>query len=262
MRYSVLASGSQANATLVEAAGMRLLIDAGVRCRTLEARLKEAAIAPESIDAILITHEHIDHVAGLARFVKKYHTPVYANENTALVIERLCLQEQQPVPEFACFTSNFAFALGDLTVTPLQIPHDTSEPVGYLLEGDSTRLGYFTDLGYVPEAVANILPTCTGLIFESNHDLQMLRTSDRPFSLISRISGRAGHLSNEQACEAINEGLGADLQFLTLAHLSSQCNDPKLAFSMMQAVLRHHNRTDITLNVAQQASALPFMELH
>lgn len=261
MRYCVLASGSQANATLVEAGGLRLLIDIGVRCRTLETHFKNLSIAPESIDAILITHEHIDHVAGLSRFVKKYHTPVFTNYNTAAVIERQCTLEEQPIPEFNLFDTNLPFALGDLTVTPIEIPHDTAEPVGYLIDDGTHCLGYFTDLGHVTPRIAAVLPLCHALIWESNHDLQMLRSSGRGFPLIARISGRAGHLSNAQACEAIAQGASDRLRILTLAHLSRDCNLPDVAHAEMTRVLKQLNRSDIQLLIAQQNEVSPFMEL-
>ena len=261
MKYCVLASGSQANATVVESGNVRLLIDAGLRCRTLEARLKAIAVTPESLNDILITHEHVDHVAGLARFVKKYPLPVFANYNTAAVIERQCLLEQLPVPEFALFDSNLPFLLEHLTITPMQIPHDTAEPVGYLLDDGEHCLGYFTDLGYVPEPVVQALRRCSGLILESNHDLQMLRQSGRGFQLISRISGRAGHLSNEQACEAVANGAGAALKIITLAHLSAECNQPELALSLMKGTLKHLGRSEIHVAIARQNQPLPFMEL-
>lgn len=240
---------------------MRLLIDAGLCCRTLEQRLKEAEIAPESLDGILITHEHTDHVGGLDRFVKKYHTPVFANYNTAAVIEHMCRRERHEAPEFTFFESGLPFMLGDLTITPVPIPHDTAEPVAYVLDDGTHRLGYFTDLGHVNDSVAQALTGCTALILESNHDLQMLRNSGRGFQLISRISGRAGHLSNEQACEAVATYAAAELRSITLAHLSRDCNLPELAATMMQGTLKHIGRSDVALHVAQQNAPLPFTEV-
>lgn len=261
MKFSILASGSKANATLVEAGGMRLLIDAGLSCRTLTQRLKAAEIPPESLDGILITHEHIDHVKGLDRFVKQYHTPVFTNYNTAAVIERQCRNEQRDAPEFTFFESGFAFALGDLTITPVPIPHDTAEPVAYVIDDGTHRLGYFTDLGHVTDPVAQAIGSCTALILESNHDLQMLRQSGRGFALISRISGRAGHLSNDQACEAVANSVSAELRSLTLAHLSQDCNRPALAAALMSATLKHIGRSNVSLAIAQQDAPLPFTEI-
>lgn len=257
MRFSVLASSSSANATFVEAGGVRLLIDAGLRCKPLEERLQAIGVAPNSLDGILITHEHTDHIQGVARFVKKYPMPVFANENTAEVIARICQQNAQPVPEFGFFESNFSFNFGDLTITPQQIPHDTAEPVGYLLSDGEHTLGYFTDLGFVPAHVSNAIPHCDALILESNYDPQMLRTSNRPFSLISRISGRSGHLSNEQACETIATYASERLKSLTLAHLSTECNDPNLVQALMKATLKTIQRTDIALTIARPDAATP-----
>ncbi len=261
MKFCVLASGSRANATFVEAGGVRLLIDAGLSARTLEQRLKEIEVAPESLDGILVTHEHTDHVGGLDRFVKKFQTPVFANYNTAAVIERQCLCNQRDVPEFSIFDSGLPFTLGDLTITPVPVPHDTAEPVAYTLDDGAQRLGYFTDLGYVTDAVSQALAGCTSLILESNHDLQMLRNSGRGFQLISRISGRAGHLSNEQACEAVAAFTTAELRTITLAHLSRDCNLPTIAAALMSATLKHIGRPEVTLTIAKQDEPIPFTEL-
>lgn len=261
MRFSVLASGSSANATLIEAAGLRLLIDIGLNCRTLEQRLKALDVAPESLDGILITHEHTDHIGGLEVFTKKYPVPIFANYNTAAVVERQCRCHQRAVPEFNFFESGLPFMLGDLTITPVPIPHDTAEPVAYVIEDGSHKLGYFTDLGYVTEGVAQAITGCNALILESNHDLQMLRNSGRGFQLISRISGRAGHLSNDQACEAVATYASDELRTITLAHLSRDCNQPELAGALMSGTLKHIGKQNVKLAIAKQNESLPFMEL-
>jgi phosphoribosyl 1,2-cyclic phosphodiesterase len=240
---------------------MRFLIDAGLSAKALEQSLKAIDVAPESLDGILITHEHTDHVGGLDRFVKKYNTPVFANYNTAAAIERQCLCAKREVPEFTWFESGLPFMLGEITLTPVPIPHDTAEPVAYTIDDGSHRLGYFTDLGHVTETIAQALSGCTALVLESNHDLQMLRNSGRGFQLISRISGRAGHLSNDQACEAIALHASPELRTLTLAHLSRDCNQPEIAAHMMRGILKHIGRTDVTLAIAKQDEALPFTEL-
>ncbi len=263
MRFCVLASGSKGNATYVEAGGLRLLIDAGLACRTLERRLAAVGVSPEGLDAILVTHEHTDHVAGLDRFAARWQVPVYANEGTAAVVERQCRLAGRAAPEFAVFESRVPFALGGLTVTPVRVSHDTAEPVAFTLDDGTARLGYFTDLGFVSREVAAALAGCAALVLESNHDVGLLRSSGRPFSLVSRIHGDSGHLSNEQACEAVAARGAEGLRALVLAHLSQECNDAALALSMMRATLRHIGRPDLepAVRVAGQEVPLPFIEL-
>ena len=261
MRFTVLVSSSRGNVTYVEAGGLRLLIDIGLACRTLEKQFKALDLSPDGLDGILITHEHCDHIGGLTNFLKKHPTPVFANYNTAAVIEHQCRQAKQPVPEFALFETGVPFMLGELTITPLPIPHDTAEPVGYVIHDGQHQLGYFTDLGYVPDPVLEAIHHCHALILESNYDPQLLRNSNRGFHLISRISGRAGHLSNEQACEAVATAVGAPLQTLTLAHLSRECNQPDIAEAMMRGTLRHIGRTDVALAIANPDTPLPFTTL-
>ncbi len=263
MRFSVLASGSSGNATYVEIGGMRLLIDAGLSCLALERRMATVDIDPSTLDAVLITHEHTDHVKGLSRLAKKYNLPVYANEGTASVVERQCLCARQDVPEFVLFQTGCPFCLGDCTITPIPISHDTAEPVAYTLDDGEGCLGYFTDLGVVSPYVAAALPQCSALVFESNHDPQLLERSSRPYQLICRIRGASGHLSNEQACQALYTHASERLKSIVLAHLSGECNRPDLAEAMMQSTLREMGRHDLlpALKVAQQDSALPFIEL-
>ena len=264
MRVCVLASGSRGNATYVEGGGVRLLIDAGLSCRALEKRLAEAGLAPDGLDAILVTHEHADHVAGLDRFARKHAVTVYANEGTAAVVERQCRLARREPPDFAVFESRVPFTLGGLTVTPVRVSHDTAEPVAYTLaEQTGHTLGYFTDLGFVSDEAAAALAACEALVLESNHDPRMLRASGRPYPLIARIAGQSGHLSNDQACEALATLRPPRLRRLVLAHLSQECNDPAVARAQMARTLRAIGRDDLaqTLAVAAQDTPTPPFDL-
>lgn len=219
------------------------------------------SIHPEQLDALLITHEHGDHVNGLDLFAAKFNVPVYANEGTAEVCERQIRSHKHTPPEFAVFQSRVPFALGELTITPVPISHDVAEAVAYTLEEGAAKLGYFTDLGFVSEEVSTALSGCTALILESNHDLELLRTSGRPWNLVSRISGEVGHLSNEQACEAIANHCPETLKTLLLAHLSHDCNDPELALSLMRATLQSLGREEVQLAIAAQEVPSAFFSL-
>lgn len=261
MRFCVLASGSKGNATYVEGGGVRLLIDAGISCRALEGRLAALEVEPGTLDGILVTHEHSDHIDGLYRFAAKHKLPVYANEGTAAMVERQGQLRQLPVPEFAVFESRVPFALGDLAVQPIRISHDTAEPVAFTLaDAAGGKLGYFTDLGYATQEVATAMQGCTALVLESNHDEGMLRTSGRPYALITRIAGRVGHLSNDQACELMQCACPDALSCLVLAHLSHDCNAPDVARAQMSRTLRTLGRDQVALAVARQDAALALME--
>lgn len=261
MKFSVLASGSKGNATFVEGGGVRLLVDVGLSCRAIEQRLAQINIDPTTIQAALITHEHVDHVQGLQRFAAKYKIDVYTNEGTAAVIERQLRNVKKEPPPFVLFESNMPFALGTLTITPTQISHDTAEPVGYVIEDETATLGVFTDLGIASERILAAMSQCHALVFESNHDIDMLRMSNRGYALISRISGNSGHLSNLQACEAIASAAPERLQTLVLAHLSGECNLPDVAYTMMKRTLQLMHREDVALHVASQTEVLPIITI-
>lgn len=263
MKFCVLASGSAENATYVEQGGMRLLIDVGPSCRKLTNHLTALGVNPSDLDGILVTHEHADHVKGMSTFCKKYSIPVYANEGTASVIERNCYAQRETPPEFVIFQTQIPFSFGNLTVTPIPIAHDTAEPVGYTLDDGIDRFGYFTDLGHFSEQTVQFIRDCTALVLESNHDIQMLEHSARPYTLISRIRGPVGHLSNDDACQLIAAAAPERLRALVLAHLSHECNIPDLAETMMRATLKEIGREDLiaSLYIAKQHEALPLIEL-
>lgn len=260
MRFCVLASGSKGNTTYLEAAGQRFLIDAGLSCRTLEQRMAATGLSPEGLDGIFVTHEHIDHVRGLATFVAKHPTTIYTNEGTADAVERQ-LRLTPGTLEFCLFESRVPFMVGEVAITPVGISHDTAEPVAFTFACAEGKVGYFTDLGFVSPEVAMAFTGCSAMVLESNHDLGMLRSSGRPYHLVARISGPSGHLSNEQACEAVASAMPETLHTLVLAHLSQECNDPELARAMMAGTLRYVGREDVRLAVAKQDEPLPLLEV-
>lgn len=261
MRFCVLASGSKGNATYLEAAGLRFLIDAGLSCRTLEKRMAAAGLSPDGLDGIFVTHEHIDHVRGLATFVAKHPTTIFTNEGTADAVERQLRRTTGEVLEFCIFESRVPFMMDEVTITPVRISHDTAEPVAYTFACPEGKVGYFTDLGFVSPEVAAAFTGCSAIVLESNHDLGMLRSSGRPYHLVARISGPSGHLSNEQACKAVASAMPETLHTLVLAHLSEECNDPELARAMMAGTLRHVGREKVRLAVAKQDEPLPLLEV-
>ena len=240
LRVVPIASSSKGNAYVVEQDGEALLIDCGVSCKMLE-----AAVDLSRIRGILITHNHVDHVSGLKRLLNCIDVPVYANAMTA---EAVSYQEKIDEGAFSCFENGQPFEIGPFAVSPFSVPHDAADPVGYLVRGDET---YFhgTDIGTPLDSIGVKLAEAEIATLESNHDLVMLHTSRRPPSLVQRIAGPRGHLSNDQACDLVRRFASPRLKRLLLAHLSHECNAPHLAEGAMRATLTELGRADIQLEI-------------
>lgn len=236
MKLCVLASGSSGNCIYIEEKDTRLLIDAGLSLREKETRLRGLGVRAADISAVCLTHEHSDHVRGLAQLQKRHNVPVYANEATAGAIEQLLgLRDVR----WTVFPVGATFRVGAFELTSFSIPHDASDTVGYVVDDGRCRLGVATDLGTVPEAVHRVFETCDALVLEANHDIAMLRASRRPWSLIRRILSRHGHLSNEDAAALLGRlSRAGRLKTVFLAHLSEDCNRPEIALREIERTLR------------------------
>ena len=239
MKVVPLASSSSGNAYVVETEGSAVLVDCGICYK----RLKDIAI-----DAVLITHSHTDHVSGLKTLLKYRDIPVYANAMTAEAVAYECKLDDSA---FVCFENGQEFEVGAFTASAFSIPHDTSDPVGYLLRADGETYFHGTDIGTPLDSIGLKLAEATIATLESNHDPVMLRTSGRPPYLIQRIAGPRGHLSNDQACELVRKFASPRLKRLMLAHLSHQCNAPHLAEGAMRSTLEELGRADIQLEVLE-----------
>lgn len=253
MRVVSLSSGSKGNATLVEADGVALLIDCGLSLKSLLGRLETAGRNPEEVlsrlAGVLVTHSHTDHVSGLKPLLKKCpDLPIYANSMTAETIEADC---KLPSDVFACFENGQTFELGSFAIKPFSIPHDTSDPVGYLLKADLT---YFhgTDIGSPLDSIGVNLAEAELATLESNHDPVMLHHSGRPPAVIQRIYGPRGHLANDQAADLVRRFASPRLRCLALAHLSHDCNVPHLAENEMRGALKSIGREDVVVKVLSQ----------
>lgn len=288
MRMTVLASGSKGNSTLVATHRTRILVDAGLSCREILRRMNIAGEDPRSLDAILITHEHQDHVQGVAVLARKLGIPVYFTEMTHRAWVRwlhprkrttyaewlrqreqasavadsessrsgialaatadepdaeLCeaaSPERDPaaLPSVAYFEAGKRFVVGDIDVEPFTIPHDAADPVGFVFEGDGVRIGFATDLGYMPANARQALRRCDALMLESNHDTEMLRDGPYPWSVKQRVMSRVGHLSNEAAAEFLERNYDGQAAYVILAHLSESNNLPALARVSAERALR------------------------
>jgi len=236
-----IASSSKGNAYVVEQDGVALLIDCGVSCKCLKSRVDLTKLC-----GVLITHNHVDHVSGLKILLNAVDVPVFANAMTA---EAVAGQEKVDESAFVCFENGQPFDVGPFFVSPFSIPHDASDPVGYLVRGEQV---YFhgTDIGTPIDSIGLKFAEAELATLESNHDPVMLKTSARPPSLKQRIAGPRGHLSNDQACELVKRFASPRLKHLWLAHLSGECNAPHLALEAMRETLAGMGRVDVEVEVA------------
>lgn len=242
-----LGSGSAGNCTYFESDGTAVLVDAGFSTRETEKRLKAIGRSLENVQAMLITHEHYDHVRGAEKIARKYGIAVYMTRGTrdASGIERV----ETPI---VLYENNSSFRIGDLQVHAQRTLHDASDPSCFVIEGgDGTRVGIASDLGHVDRDVQRHLSKCDGLFFESNHDLDMLREGTYPWSLKRRIMSNVGHLSNDDAMTALERMIGPDLQSVCLIHLSSKNNHEAIVRTMAGELL---DRTGarLELQIARQ----------
>lgn len=256
IRFRILGSSSKGNAGLLISAEARVLVDAGFSARRLEALLQETGESLEGIDAIFLTHEHSDHAVGLRGLARRYQIPVFANRDTAEVVQR-------PLKyglNWQLFETGTTFRFRDLEVMSFSIPHDAADPVGFLFQnGEGTlfsprqSVAWVTDLGYAPKLVEEKIRHADILVLEANYDPQLLDESPRAWSLKQRIKGRHGHLSNQAALKLMDEVKDARWQQVYLAHLSQECNCPQLVETLF-APLRSERR--IALSVVDPSGSL------
>ncbi|MBR1587714.1 MAG: MBL fold metallo-hydrolase [Kiritimatiellae bacterium] len=249
MRLRVFGSGSQGNALAIRSGATLLLLDCGFSCRELERRMSACGVRADDVTAVLFTHDHTDHCRGVATFHRRHpRVPLYANGNTADAIATLTGVEDG----WRVFETAEPFSIGEIEVTSFSIPHDAADAVGYLFSDKTSSLFVGTDMGVPTLPVKHALAQATCAVLESNHDPTLLACSDRPVSLKQRISGRCGHLSNQDAADLVREVAPPRLKTLLLAHLSRPCNAPHLALESMREALKDINRADIALATLDQ----------
>jgi len=252
LKFCVLASGSSGNCALVATERTRILVDAGLSVRELARRLAEIGESVDSLDAVLITHEHSDHVSGLCRLLrsrKRAKRPLlaYLTRLTAPVID---WEECEPVLE--TFQAGSTFRIGDIEVDSFTIPHDARDPVGFCFRAEGMKISIATDLGYIPDSIKFHLRGTHMLLLESNHDLEMLKVGPYPWSVKQRVMGRNGHLSNSVVCEYLAAEFASSVQALILGHLSDQNNHPELVRMGAAEALERRGMAATRLVIAQQ----------
>lgn len=233
MRFASLGSGSRGNALIVESGSTRVLLDCGFSVRETVRRLERLSVEPDSIGAILVTHEHSDHIAGAFKYARRYGIPLWLTHGT-LAASPVGDAEQV---RLRIIDGHGHYALGDLEIRPYTVPHDAREPVQYVLSDGGRRLGVLTDSGCLTPHVIEMLDACDALVLECNHDAEMLACSDYPASLKRRIAGRLGHLDNATAASLLQQIDVRRLQHIVAAHLSEQNNRVELAVTAVATAL-------------------------
>ncbi|KAA6185845.1 MBL fold metallo-hydrolase [Thiohalocapsa marina] len=253
MRFAVLGSGSRGNATLIESRGSRVLVDCGFALREIERRLADIEVAAASIGAIVVTHEHSDHVTGVARLATRHGIEVWTSPGTWKGAGA------PEVPGLRLFNGHGrGFGIGDLRFRPIPVPHDAREPCQFTVEGDGRRLGILTDTGCLTARIREHLRECDSLILETNHDPHLLRDGPYPPSVQRRIAGPFGHLSNQQAAEVLDAVNHRGLRRVLLSHISARNNRAELALEAVRGV---DSGIDAAFLVAEQDRATGWLEV-
>jgi len=248
IRYTVLASGSKGNCLYLECGRTRLLVDAGLTMRETKARLSLIGASPEDITAIVVSHEHVDHVRGVGPLARAYGMPVYIAGRTLSATEgRLGV-----MPDVREFCPGEPIEISGVYVEPFSTPHDAADPVGFAFHYAGLKLGLATDLGYASRLVIERLKGSDAVVLESNHDPVMLKEGPYPWHLKQRVSGKQGHLSNMDACRLLMQLMHPGLRHVTLAHLSETNNLPELAFDTTRKVLESRSCGHVCVRVAMQ----------
>ena len=257
MRFAVLGSGSGGNAAVVECGGLRLMIDAGLSAKQLTLRLKQLGIEPASLDGILLTHEHGDHVRGLKVFLKEHRIPVFTTPATARIVRETGIDGGS----WKCFEAGQVFSIGCLSVESFSIQHDAVDPVGFVVGHETLRLGFLSDAGFVTRSMTERLRGLCGIFVEANYDEALLEAdTKRPWATKQRISSRHGHLSNRQVAELLRDIAHPALGRVVLGHLSSDCNLPDIVVNLLRACLTEMGHGHVGLHCASQHEPSPWFD--
>ncbi len=230
MKLCSIASGSSGNCIYVGSRNTNLLVDAGVSAKRIEYGLDDIDIKPDTLQGILITHEHSDHISGLGILARKYHIPIYATYKTVCALQRIKSLGETPSELYHYVRPDETFFINDICVEPFSTSHDASDPVCYTMQSEGRKIGIATDLGKYDDYIVSKLEGSEILYIEANHDVNMLMVGKYPYYLKQRILGDRGHLSNDTSADLIHRLLHPKLQHIALAHLSKENNYEELAY--------------------------------
>lgn len=252
MTVSVLSSGSKGNTTFIQTNNTKILIDAGNTSKYILEKLNEINVDPTTIDAILITHTHIDHIKGLPALLKKINPCVY--------ITQKMLKELEYLENYSIINTD-KIKIKDLDIDVIKTSHDTEDSVGYIVNNDDKSIVYITDTGYINQKYFNILSNRNVYIMESNHDIEMLNNSKYPFALRQRILSDKGHLSNYDSAKYISKFIGSKTKYVLLAHLSEENNTKELALETLDKRLKKEKIAIDNIIIAKQNQATDLINI-
>ena len=238
----VLASGSKGNAVYISDGNTSVLIDAGLSAVEIERRFHSKKLDPKCLDAILVSHEHHDHIRGVGVLSRRYKLPVYINEPTLATAKTHLGTLHSTVR----FNRGSAFFIGNLSFHPFSVSHDASDSLGFTIKNSSKKIGIATDLGVATQLVCHHLEGCNLIVLEANHDRRMLEEGPYPWHVKQRIQSRLGHLSNEESRDLLEKVSHPALKHVILAHISETNNDPDKALSVVGEAVSHQ-RTQLSV---------------
>ena len=265
MRFCSIASGSSGNCIYVGSEATHLLVDVGISGKKAEAGLNELDITGRDLDGILVTHEHVDHIAGLGVMARKYHIPIYATPGTISAIQKCSSVGNIEEELFVPVRPDNKLCIKDLVINPMKISHDAAEPVGYRVSYGNRRVAVCTDLGYFNDYTVECLRGMDALLIEANHDVNMLQVGPYPYHLKQRILGDRGHLSNENSGRLLSRILHDNMKSIVLGHLSKDNNLPELAYEAVRMEItmgdNPYNASDFDIQVARRSEVSPVIQI-
>lgn len=252
--FCTLSSGSKGNATLIESDEALLLLDCGIPYKQLCLKLQEVGKSVEEIDAVMVSHEHSDHIKGIEKLVKEHDIPIFANSGTVREMRKAFSFH----PRFKVFTTGEVFEYQDMVIHPFSILHDTIDPVAFTIEMGDVKLGICTDIGFITSYIEENLKGCHYLIIEANHEVDLVHASSRPLVYKERVLSRMGHLSNGECAKLLSNIYHEHLQHVVLAHLSEECNHPDIALGKIVGYLEEKG-IKIPFSIASQNAVSPWI---
>lgn len=260
LSLTVLGSGSSGNCAVVRTERTRLLVDAGLSARRIVQRLEMVGLRVEDLDGVLLTHEHQDHTCGLEVLCRKYQVPLLATPLTQETLAQSAFTKAKP--KWKLMQTGAAFEFQDVRIECFPVPHDAVDPVGFVIQDEESRLGVLSDVGFITNLIRDRLRGAHSLFIEANYDTHLLDAdTKRPWSIKQRISGRHGHLSNDQTADLVRELAHEDLHHIVLGHLSDDCNDPDMVRKRISAVLHEAGVREAKVHCAARHEPLPWLEV-